>query len=190
MLAHKLQITRQRTINQKFLSVVKPTQQELFFGEDELIVSKTDTSGRITYANDVFLRMAQISEAQALGAAHSVIRHPDMPRAVFKLLWDTLAKGEEIFAYVKNLAANGDYYWVLAHVTPSYDADHVLTGYHSNRRVPTREAVPTISGLYEQLLAIEGQAANRKQGMENATAALIDLLNGKGTSYAEFVFSL
>ena len=98
-----------------------PTGRERMFGEDEIIVSKTDLKGRITYANSVFLRVAGYAEEDVLGQPHSMIRHPGMPRAVFKLLWETIAGGREIFAYVKNMARDGDHYWVFAHVTPSFD---------------------------------------------------------------------
>ena len=96
------------------------TGVERTFGEDEIIVSKTDLTGRITYANDVFLRISGYAEAEVLGQPHSIIRHPGTPRAVFSLLWRTIESGREIFAYVVNRAKNGDHYWVLAHVTPTF----------------------------------------------------------------------
>src|SRR6186713_1329751 len=86
---------------------IRPTGVENLLGEEELIVSKTDLKGRITYANDVFVRMAKYSYAELMGAPHSMIRHPDMPRCIFKLLWDTLQSKQEIFAYVVNLAKDG-----------------------------------------------------------------------------------
>ena len=89
---------------------IRPTGVENLLGEEELIVSKTDLKGRITYANDIFLRMAKYSYAELMGAPHSLIRHPDMPRCVFKLLWDTLQSRQEIFAYVVNLAKDGSHY--------------------------------------------------------------------------------
>jgi PAS domain S-box-containing protein len=190
MLALKSRPDTKKAQQQKLLSTIRPTGTECYFQEDELIVSKTDPKGRITYANDVFLKIARMNEAAALGAPHSVIRHPDMPRAVFKLLWDTLGQGKEVFAYVKNLAANGDHYWVLAHVTPSYDHSGTLVGYHSNRRVPERAAITTISGLYAQLLDIENGVGSRKLGMEKSVAALFGILEEKGISYDEFIFSL
>jgi len=98
------------------------TGVERFFDADEVIVSKTDLKGRITYANRVFQRVAGYGEAELMGAPHSIVRHPAMPRCVFKLLWDTLEAKQEIFAYVINRARNGDHYWVFAHVTPSFDA--------------------------------------------------------------------
>ena len=84
-------------------SAVRPTGIENILGEEELIVSKTDLKGRITYANDIFIRMAKYSWKELVGAPHSLVRHPDMPRCVFRLLWDTLQAKQEIFAYVVNL---------------------------------------------------------------------------------------
>ena len=170
---------------------IQTTGVERFFETDEIIVSKTDLKGHLLYANDVFLRLAGMTEAEAVGQPHSVIRHPDMPRCVFKLLWDTLAAGKEIFAYVVNRAKNGDHYWVLAHVTPSRDDSGAIIGYHSNRRVPDRNTLDTvIIPLYKQLLDIEERHANRKDGMNEAFDTLVNLLKEKGVGYDEFIFSL
>ena len=155
------------------------------------MVSKTDLKGRITYANQTFLDVAGYTSQELHNQPHSIIRHPDMPRCVFKLLWDQLALKREIFAYVINMAKNGDHYWVFAHVTPSYDATGQVIGYHSNRRVPDPDVVKsTIIPLYADLKAEEERHANRKQGMNSAFASLLDLLKGKGISYDEFIFSL
>src|ERR1700761_62065 len=99
-------------------TAVRPTGKERLWGAEDIIVSKTNLKGIITYANLTFLQVAGYSEEEVLGKPHSIIRHPDMPRCVFKLLWDSISAGGEIFAYVLNLASNGDHYWVLAHVTP------------------------------------------------------------------------
>ena len=169
---------------------IQPSGVERFFGENEIIVSKTDLKGRITYANDVFVRVSGYPEEDLLGAPHSLIRHPDMPRAVFKLLWDTLAKGEEIFAYVNNMACNGDNYWVLAHVTPSFDAGGAVVGYHSNRRVPEKAKLAKVKPIYEALLRAERQHADRRDGLVASTALLEGTLAAAGVSYAEWVWSL
>ncbi|WP_237051414.1 PAS domain-containing protein [Magnetospirillum sp. ME-1] len=105
-----------------------PSGRERTFAHDELIVSKTDPKGRLTYVNDVFLTVSGYTESEVMGKPHSVIRHPEMPRCVFKLLWDTIADGREIFAYVNNMAKNGDNYWVFAHVTPNFDAAGQIIG--------------------------------------------------------------
>lgn len=167
------------------------TGNERFFGEDEIIVSKTDLKGRITYANEVFLNIAGYSEDEVLGAPHSIVRHPGMPRCVFKLLWDTLDQDKEIFAYVLNRAKTGDHYWVFAHVTPSYDVNGVKVGYHSNRRVPERRVVDqVITPLYSQLLEVERSHTDRKAGMAASFQAVVDLLTQKGMGYDQLMFSL
>lgn len=166
------------------------TGVERSFGNDEIIVSKTDPKGRIIYANEVFLRLAGYSEAEIIGQPHSIIRHPAMPRCVFKLLWDTIQAGQEIFAYVLNRSKNGDHYWVLAHVTPTFDAQGNIVSYHSNRRSPRRDAVAKAEALYRDLLAVEAAAEDRKQGMENSFKVLVDKLQALGVPYDEFVFAL
>jgi len=163
---------------------------ERTFGTDEIIVSKTDPKGRIIYANEVFLRMAGYAESEIIDQPHSIIRHPDMPRCVFKLLWTTIEAGKEIFAYVKNRAKNGDHYWVLAHVTPTFDKTGAIASYHSNRRSPRREAVAKAEALYKELLAIEQGFDDRKAGMDAAFNAMVAKLQSAGVPYDEFVFSL
>lgn len=166
------------------------TGVERTFGADEIIVSKTDPKGRIIYANEVFLHLASYSEREIIGQPHSIIRHPAMPRCVFKLLWDTIQAGKECFAYVLNRAKTGDHYWVLAHVTPTFDATGTIVSYHSNRRSPRREAVAKAEALYRELLAVEAEFEDRKQGMEAGFKALVDKLQALGVPYDEFVFAL
>ncbi len=179
-----------RAPGRKLTRSIGPTGRERTFSEDELIVTKTDLKGRITYANDVFLRMAVMSEGEVLGAPHSIIRHQDMPRAVFWLLWETLKSGKEIFAYVVNLAADGDHYWVFAHVTPSFAPDGSIIGYHSNRRTPERRVLPIVTEIYAGLKAEEDRHESRARGLEASIGLLETLLKEKGMPYDEFVFSL
>jgi len=172
-------------------SPVHLTGVERFFDEDELIASKTDAQGRLTYANSVFLRLAGYAQSEIIGKQHNIIRHPDMPRCVFKLLWDNISQGTEIFAYVLNRSKNGDHYWVLAHVTPTYNAGgKTIIGYHSSRRVPNRVALDTIIPLYAKLKAEEGRHAKGKDGMAAGTQMLLDTLSGMGLGYAELIFTL
>lgn len=164
--------------------------KELFFDEDELIVSKTDGKGRITYANRVFLRLAGYNEAEVIGAPHNLIRHPEMPRGVFKMLWDTIGRGNEIFAYVINKSRQDDYYWVFAHVTPTFDKNGNIVSYHSSRRCPSRKALETIVPIYDEMLKIEHSHNERKTGMAESSAMLGDKLKGLGMGYDEFIFAL
>ena len=177
-------------VARKFSEHIRPTGVERRFAVDDVIVTKTDLQGRITYANQVFLDISGLSERQAIGAPHSIIRHPDVPRVIFKLLWDKISSREEIFAYVLNMASNGDHYWVFAHVTPTFSNDGAIVGYHSNRRVPEPKALKAIIPLYAELTAIEERASNRAQGLVESVAAVTRHLQTKGMTYAEFVFSL
>lgn len=167
---------------------VRPTGVERSFGADEIIVTKTDPRGIITYANDVFLHISALTEDEAVGQPHNVIRHPDMPRAVFKLLWDTLAAREEIFAYVLNLAADGAHYWVYAHITPSFAADGRVIGYHSNRRLPQPGAVTEVKQLYDRIRAAEQTQATTPAAVQAGWQTLLDELGGQ--TYDEFVWGL
>lgn len=167
------------------------TGTEVLFNENKTIVSKTDLKGRITYANDVFQQVAGFSELELLGQPHSIIRHPDMPRCVFKLLWDTLASGNEIFAYVINRCKNGDHYWVYANVTVSRASDGSVISYHSSRTVPNRAVLNSaIIPLYKALLAEEKRHSNAKQGMNASFQMVLDLLAKENLGYDEFLFSL
>jgi len=171
-------------------SSVRPTGVERTFGEDEIIVSKTDDKGRITYANSVFLRVSAYHEDEVLGQPHSLIRHPDMPRTIFALLWETIQSGEEIFTYVNNLAADGAHYWVLAHITPSRTATGASGGYHSNRRSPGRGAVRDIDALYGRLLTEERKHSLPADAMSASRLVLDRELAALGKTYDEFVWSL
>ena len=167
------------------------TGTERFFDDDEIIVSKTNSQGHLTYANRIFLRMASMTEAETIGQPHSVIRHPHMPRCIFKLLWDTISAGNELFAFVVNRAKNGDHYWVNAHVTPTFDANGQIIGYHSNRRTPNRPALDnTIIPLYDALLKKEQSHSDRKEGLEASFSMVLDLLKEKNVSYDEFIASM
>lgn len=164
---------------------ITPKNNEKIFEKNVLLVTKTDLKGKITYANRAFMDIVGMSEDQLVGANHNIIRHPDMPKVIFKLLWDYLKSGKEIHAYVKNICSDGSYYWVLANITPSYSPQHKIIGYHSSRRTPTPEALSIIKPLYEKLLKAE------KTGGINASENIInELLQEKGVSYDEFILSI
>ncbi len=158
--------------------------------DDEIIVSKTDTKGRITYCNDTFMRLAGYSEPELMGQPHSIVRHPAMPRCAFKLVWDTIEAGKEVFAYVINRSKNGDHYWVFAHITPDLDEAGKIIGYHSFRRSVDRKAIAAVEPLYAALLAEEARHSDSKAGMNAAFQMLVSLLADKGISYDQFVLGL
>jgi PAS domain S-box-containing protein len=168
---------------------VSPNSNEKVMREDDFIVSKTDLRGIITYGNRIFIEFSGYPERELIGAQHNIIRHPDMPRGVFKFLWDTLHAEKECFAYVKNMAKDGSFYWVFANVTPSYGADGRVDGYFSVRRKPKREAVDAMADIYRTMLA-EEQKAGPRDAMDASLGWLVNVLTQKGTSYEEFILSL
>lgn len=168
---------------------IQATQQERVMRDDDFIVSKADLKGRITYSNKVFAEYSGFTESEFMGKQHNIVRHPDMPRCVFKLLWQHIESGQEIFAYVKNLCKDGSFYWVLANVTPSRDDQGHIVGYYSVRRKPNPKALSVVAPLYKQLLQIEQNAGSR-DAIPASLTHLQNLLKEKGVSYERFILDL
>ena len=168
---------------------VTPTSVERQMREDDFISSKTDLKGRITYGNRIFIEFSGYTEKELLGAQHNIIRHPDMPRAVFKLLWDNIQSKQECNAYVKNMSKDGGFYWVFANVTPNYDREGNIIGYFSVRRKPKASAIKTVTDVYRAMLDAE-RRAGAKDAMVASTRVLTDLLTEKGMSYDELVLAI
>lgn len=169
---------------------ITPNNNEKRLGEDDFIVSKTDKSGRITYANRIFMNIAGYPEHALLGMQHNIIRHPDMPRGVFRFMWDTLKAGDEFFGFAKNLCADGGYYWVFANITPDYDKDGKLQGYYSVRRKPPQSAIDTLVPIYKEMLRIEN-SNSVKEAPDKSLAYLFDVVDQTGCkSYDHLVLNL
>jgi PAS domain S-box-containing protein len=164
-------------------------QRERVMREDDFLVSKTDLKGRITYGNRIFIEYSGYSEAELLGKQHNIVRHPDMPRGVFKFLWDTLESRQECFAYVKNRSKDGGFYWVFANVTPSFGADGALDGYFSVRRKPRASGIAAVTGLYRQMLEAE-QRAGPRDACAASLALLSNVLAQHGVRYESFILSI
>jgi PAS domain S-box-containing protein len=168
---------------------ITPTSIERVMREGDFIVSMTDLKGRITYGNRIFIEFSGYSSSELIGTQHNIIRHPDMPRAVFQLLWDKIQAGNECFAYVKNMSKDGGFYWVFANVTPTFDPDGKITGYMSVRRKPKLSGINVVSGLYAAMLA-EEQKAGPANAIAASTRLLVNVLNEKGLSYDELVLAI
>lgn len=128
------------------------TNNEVVFPQHEQLVSITDTYGTITYANEVFCRIAGYEESELVGQAHNIVRHPDMPKAAFADMWSKLKRGDSWRGLVKNRCKNGDYYWVDAYVTPLYDGNEI-TGFQSVRCRPTEQQKKDAQSLYDAINA-------------------------------------
>ncbi len=126
------------------------TDIETPYPDGKLIVSTTDLEGIITHVNRSFVEMSGYSENELIGAPHSILRHPDMPPAAFKDLWDTVKKGNKWQGFVKNLRKDGGFYWVKATVIPNIRKGEVV-GYTSVRRKPSRKKVEECIELYPTL---------------------------------------
>ena len=169
---------------------ITPTNNEKKLAEEDFIVSKTDVSGKITYANRIFMHIAGYPERDLLGIQHNIIRHPDMPRGVFRFMWNTLKAGDEFFGFAKNLCADGSFYWVFANITPDYDKDGQLQGYYSVRRNPPRSALEVIVPIYREMLSIEKQSTV-KEAPDRSLAYLFDVVSQVGAkNYNKLVIDL
>jgi len=153
--------------------------------DEDFIVSKTDLKGRITYCNKIFMEMAEYDEYELIGKPHNIIRHPDMPKAVFRYLWETIPKKKEVFAYVVNKTKNDNDYWVYANITASVDANGNITDYYSVRRKPNQKALDIITPLYEKMLEVQNSS-----GVDASFKVLTDILQEKGVGYNELIISL
>ncbi len=157
------------------------TSEEIFFDDHELIVSMTDPKGFIIYVNDIFCKVAGYERSELIGEPHNIIRHPDMPRSVFKLLWDRVLAGESIYAFVKNKARNGDFYWVKAFVTPIIE-DGKIIKIASYRRPVSQFIKEEISKVYDALK--EHEKHNR---LEDSFQFLLGFLDERGISYDRMI---
>jgi len=131
------------------------------------------------------------SESELLGVQHNIIRHPDMPRGVFRFMWDTLKAGDEFFGFAKNICSDGGFYWVFANITPDYDKDGILKGYYSVRRRPPESALEILTPVYKEMLAIEQRAPTKKAAPDKSITYLIDVVKSAGApSYNKLVLDL
>ena len=159
--------------------------QERQVSADAFLVSKTDTKGKITYCNIPFAQIVGAKGNELIGKPHNIVRHPDMPRVVFKILWEYVKNKKEVFAYVKNKSLDGPFYWVFANVTASLDQSGNIIGYYSVRRKPNPKALEVIIPLYRQLLEAE-----KSGGLEASSRLLESVLQKKNKSYDELMNDL
>jgi PAS domain S-box-containing protein len=164
---------------------VTPIEKEVFLKQEDFIVSKTDLKSRILYGNEIFIKISEYDEEELLGKPHNILRHPDMPRCAFKILYDHIQNGKEWFGYVKNLRKDGGYYWVYANISPTFDANGKHIGYYSVRRKPREGFKSIIEPLYKNLLSIEASS-----GMEAAVETVNELLKSKKMTFNELMIKI
>ena len=153
-----------------------PRDEEIPLDPKRYIVSETDAKGKITYVNDYFMEVSGYSEDELIGKPHSIVRHPDMPKVVFKLLWETIQQGKNINAVIKNLAKDGRYYWIFTEfeIRKNTDTGEII-GYHASRKTISKHVIEIIADLYAKLLEIE-----KIEGVDASEKYLISFLKDKG----------
>ncbi|MDA3946640.1 MAG: PAS domain-containing protein [Helicobacteraceae bacterium] len=160
-----------------------PIDEPVKLDKYKYIMSRTDTKGNIEFGNDYFFEISGYSPNELIGKPHNMIRHPDMPKVIFKLMWDRLQQGKNIFALVKNLAKDGRYYWVTTKFEIKKDPmDNTIRSYMAYRQAARPKAVETISKIYGELLDIE-----KSGGMEASEKYFAGYLDSQRLSYDEFI---
>ena len=170
------------------LTVERPTpiDKEVGWNKSQVVISETDVYGRITNVNDVFCNVCGYSPEAMIGQPHSVIRHPDMPKLVFKLLWDNLKVGNNFIGVIKNLAKSGEYYWVITDFEMRRDATGNITHYIARRKsVPKAVIENYVAPLYETLLKLE-----KVGGMELSSRFFKNYLAKQGKDYIDFIIDV
>jgi PAS domain S-box-containing protein len=159
--------------------------QEIEFSKKKFIVSKTDIEGNILFVNKNFCEVSGYTELELQGTSHSILRHPDMPQAIFYMMWKSLLAGMEISAVVKNLAKSGKYYWVISDFSMQRDNHGKLESFSSFNRIAPDYVSETMESLYTLMLLVE-----RKEGIEGSLRYLESYLEEKNMGYNEFLEDL
>jgi len=160
-----------------------PNNKEIKLSSKRYIVSKTDPSGIITYGNDYFVEISGYTLDELIGKHHNIIRHPDMPKVAFKLMWDRIKTGKNFIAVVKNLTKDGSHYWVITDFEAKIDPiTNEIISYTAFRKSAPQKTIDAIVPLYNQLLKIE-----KDGGIEASEAYFRSYLNEHNTTYDELI---
>lgn len=163
-----------------------PIDREVQWDKTKTLISETDVKGTITNVNDVFCAVAHYSPSELIGQPHNLIRHPDMPKLIFKLLWDNLKVGNNFVGVIKNLAKTGEYYWVVTDFEMRRDAMGNITHYIGRRKsVPEAAINNYLAPFYESLLKME-----KIGGVELSSRFFKNYLTKQGKDYIDFVISI
>ncbi|MDO5608332.1 MAG: PAS domain-containing protein [Capnocytophaga sp.] len=162
-----------------------PIDKEVDWDKSKIIISETDTFGTITNVNEVFVEVSGYTANELIGQPHNLIRHPDVPKLVYKILWDNLKVGNNFAGVVKNLAKSGDYYWVITDFEMRRDGMGNITHYIAKRKAAPQNVVDYVSSLYETLVKLE-----KIGGMELSTRFFKNFLDKQGKDYMDFIIGL
>jgi len=164
----------------------EPIDHEIKLNPKRYIVSKTDAKGIIEYGNDYFVEVSGYKESELIGKPHSIVRHPDMPKVVFKMMWDRINRAQNIMAVVKNMAKDGSYYWVVTEFEPKVDPiTNEIISHTAFRKAAPQKAIDTMAPIYQKLIEIE-----KDGGMEASEKYLRGFLEENRVTYDEFINEL
>jgi len=163
-----------------------PINKEIKLNPKRYIVSKTDAKGIIEYGNDYFVEISGYTEAELIGQPHSIVRHPDMPKVVFKMMWERINRAQNIMAVVKNMAKDGSYYWVVTEFEPKVDPiTNEIISHTAFRKAAPQKAIDVMEPIYQKLIEIE-----KDGGIEASEKYLRGFLEENKTTYDEFINDL
>lgn len=163
----------------------QPTNEEIAWDKTKVIKSKTDEVGTITYVNNIFIEVSEYTQEELIGQPHNILRHPDMPKVIFKTLWANLKKGNNFNAVVKNLTKTGKYYWIVTNFDIFKDPSGVPTAFLGARSSVPDTVIDVIAPLYKELLDIENQ-----KGVDESEKYLNEFVADKGGDYVSFIKKL
>jgi len=167
------------------MSLLSSHDKEKKLSSEDILVSKTDVGGRITYGNDTFIEISGYSKEELVGQPHNIIRHPDMPKAIFYIMWQSIKRGQNIMAVVKNLTKDGKYYWVTTDFDIQRNRDGAIRNYIAFREPTPRKVIKEVEKLYATLLDIE-----KKKGDRQSLEFLELFLEDKRMTYNEYIQDL
>ncbi|MEO8933465.1 MAG: PAS domain-containing protein [Xanthomarina sp.] len=160
-----------------------PIDKEVVWDKKKIVLSKTDKFGNIEYANDTFVEVSGYEDYELVAKPHNIIRHPDMPQVIFKILWENLKNGENFHAVIKNLAKSGRFYWMITDFEIVYDDNNQITNYIAKRQAMPEEALRLhIEPLYKKLLQIE-----EVSGIDGSEKYLRGFLEEKNMTYEKWI---
>ena len=140
--------TVKNTITGKEIIKPDPIDVEVPF-DGGVMITETDTAGIITYANRKFRELTGYTNEELIGSPHSINRHPDMPKAAFKELWETIKGGNYGEGIVKNMTSEGKHYYVVVWIKPKLDEDGKITGYIAGRKIPDKDMLQRALDKYK-----------------------------------------
>ncbi|MEE9350491.1 MAG: PAS domain-containing protein [Flavobacteriaceae bacterium] len=164
--------------------MIDSIEKEVHIAPNKVIMSKTDYKGLLQYANDYFIEICGYSNEELIGKAHNIIRHPDMPKVIFKTLWNKLHKGKNLYAIVKNKTKDGNYYWVVTKFETTFDKEGNIISHYARRKAVPTKVREIAESIYKTILEIE------KHDVNVAEQTFHEILKNYNLTYDDFFLEI